>query len=189
MNIFYLHNNPKQCAQEHLDKHVVKMIIEYAQLMSTAHRVLDGQSYMDKTANNRNIKRWRLEDANRETRLMKASHINHPSGIWCRANQKNYMWLFEMWSYLLEEYTFRYGKQHACSRLKDILNSPPNSIPSGEFYPPTPAMPDECKIANDSLASYHKYYVERKSHFAKWTKRDIPTWYKNGLNNANLSFS
>lgn len=189
MNIFYLHNNPKQCAQEHLDKHVVKMIIEYAQLMSTAHRVLDGQSYMDKTANNRNIKRWRLEDANRETRLMKASHINHPSGVWCRANQKNYMWLFEMWSYLLEEYTFRYGKQHACSRLKDILNSPPNNIPSGEFYPPTPAMPDECKIANDSLASYHKYYVERKSHFAKWTKRDIPTWYKNGLNNANLSFS
>lgn len=189
MNIFYLHNNPKQCAQEHLDKHVTKMIIEYAQLMSTAHRVLDGQSYMDKTANNRNIKRWRLEDANRETRLMKASHINHPSGVWCRANQKNYMWLFEMWSYLLEEYTFRYGKQHACSRLKDILNSPPNNIPSGEFYPPTPAMPDECKIANDSLASYHKYYVERKSHFAKWTKRDIPTWYKNGLNNANLSFS
>ena len=105
MNIFYLHNDPKQCAQEHLDKHVVKMIIEYAQLMSAAHRVLDGQSYMDKTVNNRNIKRWRLDDANRETRLMKASHMNHPSGIWVRANQKNYMWLFEMWLYLLEEYT------------------------------------------------------------------------------------
>ena len=35
----------------------------------------------------------------------------------------------------------------------------------------------------------HKYYVEKKNHFAKWTKRDIPTWYKNGLNDANLSFS
>jgi hypothetical protein len=189
MNIFYLHNDPRQCAQEHLDKHVTKMIIEYAQLMSTAHRVLDGQSYIDKTANNRNIKRWRLDDANRETRLMKASHMNHPSGIWVRANQKNYMWLFEMWLYLLEEYTFRYGKQHACSRLMDILNSPPNNITSGEFYPPTPAMPDECKIANDSLASYHKYYIEKKNHFAKWTKREVPLWYLNGINNANLHFS
>ena len=189
MNIFYLHQEPEACAQAHLDKHVVKMIIEYAQLMSTAHRVLDGLEYLDKTVNNRNIKRWRLDDANRETRLMKASHMNHPSGIWVRANQKNYMWLFEMWLYLLEEYTFRYGKQHACSRLMDILNSPPNNITSGEFYPPTPAMPDECKIANDSLASYHKYYIEKKNHFAKWTKREVPLWYLNGINNANLHFS
>ena len=150
MNIFYVNESIELCVQEHLDKHVVKMPIEQLQLLSTAHRVLDGQSYLDKTANNRSIKRWRLDDANRETRLMKASHINHPSGIWVRANQKNYMWLFEMWLYLLEEYTFRYGKQHACSRLMDVLNSPPNNIPSGEFYPPTPAMPDECKIANVS---------------------------------------
>ena len=190
MNIFYLHREPEACAQAHLDKHVVKMIIEYAQLMSTAHRVLDGLEYLDKTVNNRNIKRWRLDDANRETRLMKASHMNHPSGIWVRANQKNYMWLFEMWSYLLEEYTFRYGKQHACSRLLDVLESPPNNIKDGDFYPPTPAMPDECKIANDSLASYHKYYVLKKNHFAKWTKREAPLWYLNGIkNNANLYFS
>ena len=60
MNIFYLHPNTKTCAQHHCDKHVVKMIIEYAQLMSTAHRVLDGELYVDKTANNRRIKRWRL---------------------------------------------------------------------------------------------------------------------------------
>ena len=56
------------------------------------------------------------------------------------------------------------------------------------FYPPTPAMPDDCKIQNNSLASYHKYYIEHKKHFAKWTKRDVPLWFTEGLNthNANL---
>ena len=74
MNIFYLDKDPKVCAEMHLDKHVVKMIIEYAQLMSTAHRVLDGQPYIDKTANGRSIKRWRLSDG-LENVLMKASLI------------------------------------------------------------------------------------------------------------------
>ena len=56
MNIFYLDPDPKVCAEMHNNKHTVKMIIEYAQLMSTAHRVLDGTEYYDKTANGRKIK-------------------------------------------------------------------------------------------------------------------------------------
>ena len=58
MNIFHLDNDPIKAAQMMCDKHIVKMIVEYAQLMSTAHRVLDGEEYLDKTANNRNIRRW-----------------------------------------------------------------------------------------------------------------------------------
>jgi|SRR5210317_971086 len=177
MNIFYLHNDTKKCAEMHLDKHSTKMCIEYAQLLSTAHRVLDGTEYYGKTANNRNIKRWRLDD-DREQQLMKASHVNHPSGVWTRANQKNYKWLFSLWKNLLQEYTFRYGKQHACSRLLELLESPPNNIPDGDFYPPTPAMPDECKVPGNVLESYHKYYNERKRHIAKWTKRSVPSWYE-----------
>ena len=175
MNIFYLDPSPKVCAQMHLDKHVVKMIIEYAQLMSTAHRILDGELYIDKTANGRSIKRWRHPEW--DSTLMKASHINHPSAIWARSNKENYMWLFAMWHHLLDEYTFRYGKQHACSRLIHELGFAPNKIPNGNFYEPTPAMPDDCKIPNNSIASYHKYYIERKNHFAKWTKREVPNWY------------
>ena len=96
MNIFYLDRDPKICAEMHLDKHVVKMIIEYAQLMPTAHRVIDGDEYYDLTANGRKIKRWRLND-NREQVLMKASHISHPSNIWARQNDSNYTWLYQMW--------------------------------------------------------------------------------------------
>lgn len=161
----------------HCDRHVVKMIIEYAQLLSTAHRIRDGQEYYDLTANNRKIKRWRLPD-DREQRLMKASHVNHPSNVWARANHLNYKWLYEMWVHLLDEYTYRYGKVHACARLKDDLAKLPEKIPVGlSETEPTPAMPDDCKITNNSLASYHKYYNEKKTRFARWTKRPAPNWY------------
>jgi hypothetical protein len=177
MNIFYLDHDPKTCAEYHCDKHVVKMIIEYAQLMSTAHRICDGQEYIDLTANGRKIKRWRLPD-DREQRLMKASHINHPSNVWARANHLNYKWLYEMWVHLLDEYTYRYGKVHACARLKDDLAKLPEKIPVGlSETEPTPAMPDDCKIPNNVLASYHKYYNEKKTRFARWTKRPAPNWY------------
>ena len=90
-----------------------------------------------------------------------------------------------MWACLLREYTHRYGKTHACARLIDVLAEIPHNLQDDEFSEPTPAMPDECKIAGNSLASYHKYYVERKNHFAKWTKREVPLWYKEAMN-ANI---
>ena len=179
MNIFYLDENPKTCAEMHCDKHVVKMIIEYAQLMSTAHRILDGEEYIDKTANGRKIKRWRHPKYDAE--LMKASHVNHPSNVWLRQSDSNYAWLYRMFLELTKEYTHRYGKTHACTRLIPVLRYIPKNIPRGEFTEPTPAMPDECKIANDSIASYHKYYIDKKVSFAKWTKRNRPQWFVEGL--------
>ena len=176
MNIFYLDPDPKVCAEMHNNKHTVKMIIEYAQLMSTAHRLLDGEEYTDMTANGRRIKRWRLGDE-REQQLMKASHINHPSAVWCRINLSNYHWLYVMWTHLLDEYTYRYGKIHACARLKDTLRFPPTKISVGEFFPPTPAMPDDVKVPGDSLASYRNYYNKNKTHLADWKKRPAPSWY------------
>lgn len=190
MNIFYLDPNPKACAEMHCDKHCVKMIIEYAQLMSTAHRILDGQEYTGLTVNGRKIRRWRMDDEKLENGLMKASHINHPSNIWLRQSGENYDWLLKMWLHLLSEYTHRYGKQHACEKYIDFLYYKPKNIPNGKFTEPTPAMPDDCKIANNSIASYHKYYIDKKISFAKWTKREVPLWFKNGINinNANLQF-
>ena len=190
MNIFYLDPDAQTCAEMHISKHVVKMIIEYAQLMSTAHRIIDGEEYTDLTANGRRIKRWRLNDE-REQQLMKASHINHPSAVWCRANLTNYNWLYRMWYHLCNEYTYRYGKTHACARLKDVLRFPPTKIKLGEFFPPTPAMPPEVKVLAenphpgrkyDSLKSYHNYYINNKKHFASWqgkiNSRNTPEWFK-----------
>ena len=93
MNIFYLSAYPDQCAEMHCDKHVCKMIIEYAQIMSTAHRVLDGEEYYGRTKNGRRIKRWKM-NSNLEDILYKASHVNHPSNQWVRASWRNYQWLY-----------------------------------------------------------------------------------------------
>lgn len=165
----------------HNDKHCVKMIIEYAQLMSTAHRLIDGTPYIDKTANGRSIKRWRMEDIDMENGLMKASHINHPSNVWLRQSKENYKWLLVMWVYLLKEYTYRYGKQHACESRLEFLVEAPKNIPKANFTPPTPAMPDDVKVPNDSIASYRNYYRKNKVHLASWKNRPIPDWYTQNI--------
>ena len=181
MNIFYLNPDPKICAEEHISKHVVKMIIEYCQLLSTAHRVIDGTHFTDKTVNGRNIARYRLEDE-REKILYKATHLNHPSAMWCRMTDSNYKWLYQLTVELCKEYTYRYGKTHKCEELLEALSFIPNNIPNGDFTPPTPAMPDDVKIPNDSMASYHNYYINNKKSFASWqgrvNSRNVPNWFK-----------
>jgi hypothetical protein len=174
MNAFGLHKNPVIAARLHNDKHVVKMNIEYPQMMSTAHRVLDGTQYLDKTANGRNIKRWRMNDDVVEQTLYKASHINHPTNIWVRATQENYMWMYTLWSELAKEYTHRYGKHHASwVKLHRVLEKPPENIPMGPLTTLPQAMPDDVK-RDDFVEAYQEYYRKYKSHFSKWTKRPIP---------------
>jgi hypothetical protein len=190
MNIFYLDKNPKTCARHHIDKHVVKMILEYAQLLSTAHRILDGTEYESKTQSGRSVKRYLLNNQNLEPLLFKASHVNHPSAIWCRKNAKNYMWLAELLEETCAEYTHRYGAIHSVQRsglMQTLKNNIPNKIVDGEFTDPTPAMPDTCKVDGDVIASYHTYYIEEKRRFAKWTNRPMPTWFHNGINRFNES--
>jgi hypothetical protein len=189
MNIFYLNHEPKICAEMHLDKHVVKMIIEYAQLMSTTHRVLDGDKYIDKTAGNRSIQRWRMKNEIIEHGLMKASHVNHPSNLWVRSSKQNYMWLYQMWTHLLAEYTHRYGKHHACEKYAKYLCVPPENIADIPFTEPTPAMPDIYKVTNDSIRSYHNYYIHDKARFANWKNRETPEWFSYGVKNANIQLS
>jgi hypothetical protein len=183
MNIFYLDNDPKVCAQMHNNKHTIKMILEYSQLLSTAHRVLDGEEYFELTANGRRIKRWELSD-DREEKLYKASHINHPSAIWCRKGIIQYRWLHNLLIELCKEYTYRYGKIHKVERdgLLWKLEQPPKNIHTDVFWSePTPAMPDEVKIPGDSMASYHNYYINNKTHLASWrgkiNSRNVPGWY------------
>ena len=80
MNIFYLNYNPMVCAEEHCDKHVVKMIVEYGQLLSTAHRILDNNQ-----------------------RVYKEAYVNHPSTVWTRTNRSNYKWLSMLFYFLCQE--------------------------------------------------------------------------------------
>jgi hypothetical protein len=177
MNIFYLHTDTKECAKQHLDKHVVKMILEYAQLLSTAHRLLDGTEYEGRTVNGtRKAMRWLLNDE-RETGLYMASHMKHPSGIWCRETSENYTWLYSLWRDLMREYTFRYGRHHVAEKLIPYLDNMPNNIKSGKITVMPQCMPDQYKVPGNSIQAYHNYYIGDKQRFAVWTNRPIPEWY------------
>ena len=176
MNIFYLDHDVTECAKMHNDKHVVKMILEYAQLLSTAHRILDGTELSVLSATGRKKKVWQLPD-NRDSVLYSCTHANHPSAIWARQSDQNYDWLFAMYQALMTEYTYRYGKVHATSRLEPFLARLPTNIAQKPFTEPTPAMPDEVKVPGDSIKSYRNYYINNKPHLASWKNRNKPEWY------------
>lgn len=175
MNIFYIDVSPTQCAQWMVDKHVVKMILETCQLLSTAHRVIDGVSTKGKSKTGRNVTRYVLPDY-REDILYQATHINHPSSVWCRETSANYEWLHVHLGALLKEYTYRYGKTHSCHNLYEVLTVRPLNIPIGMFSQPTPAMDTSFIISNDSVENYRNYYKQGKVHLHSWTKRDKPIW-------------
>lgn len=187
MNIFCLDNDPVECAKMHNDKHTVKMCVEYAQLMSTAHRVVDGNLWYGRTINGRKIARYFHANDEMNSILYKACHINHPSAIWTRKCEANYNWLYNLWTALCEEYSHRYQRMHeSFNRLEIPLMLAPEKIPSGEWTQPTPAMSQykQCIVEGDSIQSYRNYYWEAKADMAKWTKRNKPVWWTE-LENVN----
>ncbi len=175
MNIFYLEHDVTNCAKMHVDKHCVKMILEYAQLLSTAHRVIDGVQSIGVSKTGRKQTRYVLSDS-RECSLYSATHINHPSAIWARQSFANYDWLFKMFVALMNEYTYRYGKVHACNRLIEDLSHAPKNISEGSFTQPTPAMPEQYKVFGDSIKSYKNYYLGDKKRMFSWKRREVPSW-------------
>jgi len=152
MNIFYLHELAMICAQMHVDKHVVKMILETAQLLCTAVWLSGGEA------------------------PYKATHKNHPSAIWARESKGNWLWLRELGLELCKEYKYRYGehKEHKTQKVLEGLVCPSN-LSDKPFTPPPQAMPDEFKHP-DTITAYRRYYLYNKAHLHKWTKRDVPDW-------------
>ena len=173
MNIFYLSHDPLEAAQWMVDRHVVKMILESAQLLSTAHRLLDGEPILEDKK-----KRYVLGDS-REAVLYSATHINHPSAIWARGSVENYNWLVDHFFALMGEYNYRYGKEHKCfGELSYMLQSPPNNLNDFDWTDMPSAMDEKYKISSDPIMNYRNYYKYGKQHLHKWTKRNPPTWLK-----------
>ena len=130
------------------------MILESAQLLCTAHRLIDGD----------------VPD-----NFYKATHKNHPCAKWVREAEENYTWLTIHWVALMEEYKHRFGKNHACLKLYPDLLKPPAGLKKFWGSEPPLAMPDEYKM-DGPLASYRNYYKYGKSHLHKWTNREAPKW-------------
>jgi len=193
MNRFILSEDPGIAALMHCDKHVVKMILEEAQMLCTAHRMLDGtmvigEKYVEGSlpARFRKVKHWVHPNPDLDRILYKATHINHPCAIWSRVCRDNYLWGYELLESLCEEYTHRYGKKHATEgKLLKALSNAPHNIQYGLNMTEFPqAMPDDCKRPN-AVEGYRQYYIEHKARFAKWTNRTTPHWWPNQINIPN----
>jgi hypothetical protein len=155
MNIFFLDENPTLSAQYHVDKHVVKMILETAQLLCSVHHVTD--QVTDQVP-------------------YKLSHKNHPCAVWARQSLSNYLYLCELGLELGKEYTYRYGKRHKSIDVINwcIVNKP--NIPDIGFTKPAMAMPDEYKV-DSVVESYRNYYIGAKIDLASWKNREKPFWF------------
>ena len=144
MNIFYLDKCPDKAARLQYNKHVVKMILESAQMLCTAHHCYGNAE----------------QKANVP---YKQAHLNHPSTIWARRSKSTYMWLYRHMIQLGKEYYVRYGKTHlTIHKCAEFLYTPPMNLPGGEFTEPPQAMPDEYKVPGDSITAYWNYYEGEK---------------------------
>jgi hypothetical protein len=151
MNLFYLNHDPVEAARMQCDRHVVKMILETAQMLSTAHNELDG----DQVA-------------------YKSTHKNHPSTVWVRGSLQHYVWAVCHLAALGDEYTRRYGKVHkTIAEHLTALKRPPRALSANFWRDPPQCMYDECK-REDTVLAYQVYYNAKAD---EWAAKGRPmTW-------------
>ena len=154
MNRFVLDTDPVVAARYHCDKHVVKMIVEEAQMLSTVHR----------------------QFGSFDERLYRATHRHHPCTVWAGASTANYEWAYRLFVELCAEYTRRYKRVHATARLLAALVSPPAGVPVGGLTSFPQAMPEVLR-GDDPVVAYRLFYMLEKARFARWTGCEVPSWF------------
>tara|TARA_R110002051_G_scaffold256013_1_gene315070 strand:+ start:4107 stop:4574 length:468 start_codon:yes stop_codon:yes gene_type:complete len=152
MNIFVVDDDPKVSAQQLCDKHVVKMILESAQMLCSAY--------------------------DNGTAPYKRAYYNHPCTIWARESRKNYEWLLDHAYSMSQEYTKRYGKVHKSIRVIEWCgeNYHKLNLPKIGLTKFAQAMPEQYKN-KCAVTAYRSYYNGEKAGFATWKKRKTPNWF------------
>lgn len=151
MNIFILDYDFKKCAQYHTDRHIVKMITEEVQLLSSVYYFTDEEHLAP----------------------YRKTHMNHPCAVWTRQSLNNWIWLKDHAMALYDEYAYRYGKQHAAGEKLLDLQLP--DLPATGLTKFAQCMPDKYKC-DDVVDAYRKYYNSEKKHLFNWKLRSIPEW-------------
>ena len=177
MNIFILDKNLDRCAEYHVDKHIVKMPLEAAQMLCTNHWI---EKYLGYVPQKLTKEEWAVIKEAKKNLVRDFPYLptmyNHPCTIWARASLDNYEWLFGYALALNDEYGYRYGKSHK-SVHEVILKLPsPFSLPRSGLTDFAQAMPDELK-GEDTVEAYRKFYHKDKATFASWKYRDKPPWW------------
>jgi hypothetical protein len=192
MNIFALHPNPRKCARWHVDKHVVKMLLETCQLLYTAHWVL---FYPELTSARSPIQLSRLQKTKSVPEYMLSApstrsgevgyrpcHVHHPCAVWTRQTAGNYQWLFTLGLELAREYRHRFHKTHSCeAHIRWLAEHRPPTIKPYPKRPFVMAMADEYKVSTNPIISYRNYYRTSKKErgLICYTGRHVPHWLSN----------
>lgn len=157
MNIFVLDYDIQKCVEYHADQHVVKMILESTQMLCTVLNKLGLQA------------------------PYKSTHLRHPCTLLVCDSLENWKWLQTLALKLNEEYRFRFDrhKDHKSALIARTLPIPP--IKNNGLTDFAQAMPDEYKCPGNAVKAYRRFYVAEKAHFAAWTKRPVPDWFKTGI--------
>ena len=157
MNIFFVYLNAKLAARSLCDKHIIKLALETAQLLSTAMYII----------------------CESDENIYKMTHKNHPCAIWVRNSQENLKWTIEHGLELCYEYTRRYNKIHKSQAVIEYIQKhfDITKIKKKEFTLPAICMDDQYKISQDPIECYREYYIKNKSRFAKWKNVSPPDWY------------
>lgn len=155
MNIFAVDLDPVVSAQSLVDRHVVKMVLESAQLLCVAHAATGPVP---------------------EGLWSGRGWKNHPCARWTMSSLANYQWLSSHALALSAEYRFRYARTHKLeadgmlARLAEICPA----IPDIGLTPFAEATGDV--HADGPVTTYRRYYIESKSHLMVWTEREPPGW-------------
>ena len=198
MNIFVLAQDPAAAARYHCDKHIVKMVVEMGQMLSTSHRLLDGTltTVTDPKGRLKPKKFWLLDNEQPQVCMRpdgkshkwtvpaavmyQVAHANHPCSVWARTTHSNYRWLYDLFEACLKEYERRYRRQHSTSRLLAPLFPRPHNIKWGNLTDFAQAMPEEYKHES-AVEAYRNFYVGAKARFARWTNTPVPDWFINRM--------
>jgi len=168
MNIFVLDEHPELAARYHNDRHVPKQIFETAQILCTAHVVLDG----DAVANN-TLKGMPMQ-------VLRPTHMHHPCVLWAQASGFNYDWLHQLGEALLKEYSTRFSKTHSYHDAFNVLRKKPMLIECHALRTQWPQCMPLQYMDDDPVEAYRKYYFREKGHLAAWSPpASIPWWWTN----------
>jgi len=163
MNRFIIAHLPQEIAQSLCDKHVVKMVLEEAQMLCTVVRKANPE-FAD------------------EHNLYRLAHANHPCTLWAGTTRSNYMYSFRLWNHIASEYKYRYGKVHASQRHLDAIRKGAKFVPEGELTAHPECFSDRTDLKTGEfwpVDSYRKFYQTKQHRFKMtWTNRDVPYWFE-----------
>lgn len=153
MNIFLLDRDVEKCASYMVDNHVVKMITEHAQMLSTVVRLNGGDAGY------------------------KVTHPHHPCTRWVGASLSNWFYLKALthWMHLEWQYRFDHPRDHWHKAYGIIQSLPIPDIPDVGLTPFAQAMPEQYRH-KDAVVAYRNFYNGDKRHLFKWKKREQPEW-------------